>query len=82
MNTFDTIIDMGVMGEQEVEVHYGYEAAEQASRYEPGCSESVDIDKVMWKGMDIMTMLPEEELEIIVSQILEEIHYDYSADYY
>lgn len=52
--SFNTFIDMGELGEQEVTVEFDFSPSESQSHEHPGCSASVEITKETWLGLDIL----------------------------
>ena len=51
--SFDTILDLGEIGEQTVTVEFDYQPAERQTRDDPGCSEEVEITEVLFRGISI-----------------------------
>ena len=51
--SFDTTIDLGEIGEQDITVSFAYWPSEHATLADPGCPEEVSITSVKFRGIDI-----------------------------
>jgi len=71
----DTYLDMGALGDQEVTIKYDYQPEERQTRDDPGCTASIDVTEVIWRGVDVLSDLPTDvvkELEIEILTATEE----------
>lgn len=47
-------LDMGLLGEQEVDVDYVIHKEERQTRDDPGCPAECEVLSVTWRGVDLM----------------------------
>lgn len=71
--TFETIIDMGELGDQEVTVEFDFERGCAGSFDEPGYSASVEITKIVWNGADIRPFAAKDLNDRLVQEAFEHI---------
>ena len=70
----------------EIDVEFNYEGASEGStdswgaKYEPDTDESVEIESIMYKGINVVDLFDDEELEVISGEILERIKNEYAWD--
>jgi hypothetical protein len=60
--------------ELEYELHYDYEPAEPQTQMEPGCAENFILNAVMFRNINILPALTEEERSNLILKISEDWH--------
>ena len=58
------------------DAHFDYQPKEQQTRDYPGCPESITLNRVMYKGIDLWLVLSETQREQVVHQLMEEQYED------
>lgn len=70
----------------DVDVEFSYEGASEGStdswgaKYEPDIEESVQVEKIMYKDIDVIALFSEEDLAVIEGEILEKMKNEYAWD--
>lgn len=72
-------LNLGEIGEQEVEITFDYQPDMYSTLSEPGFSAGVQIYAIKWNGIDIKDSLKESKLFYIQQDLMEDCN-DY-ADY-
>jgi hypothetical protein len=65
------ILPLTTINGTEVEVQFDYSKGYPATWEEPGCDEEVEINCVMYKGVDVWPLLNEAESEHLENQIFD-----------
>lgn len=71
--SFDTYLDMGELGEQDVTVHYDYTPGCKGSWDEPPMYPEAEITKVLWLGVDIQPLLSKECIEQLQQEAFDDV---------
>jgi hypothetical protein len=72
MYHFTTQIDFGLLGEQQVEVHYKHHRGFRGSQYEPAENEWCELLRVAFLGRCVMSLLCDDALDALKDAALED----------
>ena len=72
MCTFTTVLDFGVLGEQDVEVHYTHYRAYSGDRETPDEPEYCEVNRVIWNKIDVVHELSEENMSKLSGEALDD----------
>ena len=70
----------------DIYVEYSYEGASEGStdswgaKYEPDIKESVNIEYIWFKNVDVTALFSPDDLEVIEGEILDKIKSEYAQD--
>lgn len=71
--SFDTYLDMGELGDQEVTVEYDYRPGWKGSWNEPPEYEEAEITSVKWFGLEIISRIPKETIKRFVEESFDDV---------
>lgn len=72
--SFTTYIDMGELGEHEVDVEFDYTPGCSGSHDEPPSFPEVEITKVIWRGMDILSVCSKYVIDQMTDDAFDDIN--------
>ena len=75
MSTLTMCLDLGVFGEEEVELGFDYQPEEKQTWDEPGCPESIDLHTVTLWGVDVFKHLNPATVTELEDRIKDELEY-------
>jgi Zn-finger nucleic acid-binding protein len=64
--SFESTLDFGAIGEQDVDVEFDYTPGCRGSWDEPGCEAEVTITSVKWRGLELISDLSADDIAALV----------------